>query len=399
MCIVRHEAYPSDAHVRRDAETLAQAGYDVSVVALRSAGQPSRELVNGVAVYRLPVEHHRGSAFRYAWEYLLFLLLAAVFVAALHWRKRFRIVEVDNMPDVLVFSALVPKLMGARVILYIFDNMPELLAVTRDLKPGHPLVRLLALFERLSAAFADQVIVTQDTARGLVLTRGVPESKVAVVLNCPDESLFPISEPRRHRREGPFTIVTHGSLLERYGVQVLIDALPRLVERVPDVCVDVFGKGEYRRELEARALSLGVHDRVCFRGLVPFDELVRHLSEAHVGYVGMLCNNMLSNKLMEYVALGVPAVVARWPTYEHYFPESTVTYFRAGSAQDLADVIQATYDNPEQARTKASQAIARYRQYRWTIQREAYLSVYRNLLVSKLAPSAGETVHVGTATP
>ena len=47
----------------------------------------------------------------------------------------------------------------------------------------------------------------------------------------------------------------------------------------------------------------------------PQGELLAALARADVGYVGMLCDLMLSNKLVEYVATGVPAVVARWPTF------------------------------------------------------------------------------------
>src|SRR5207302_11071815 len=118
ICIVRHDYYP-DGHVSRDAEALVEAGYEVNVVALRRPTEPARETLDGVNVFRLPVEHRRGSFWRYAWEYALFFVLATFLVTVLHVRKRFQVVEVDNMPDVLVFSAIVPRLSGARVILYI----------------------------------------------------------------------------------------------------------------------------------------------------------------------------------------------------------------------------------------------------------------------------------------
>src|SRR4051812_26669369 len=112
VCIVRHDYYP-DGHVSRDAGALVEAGYDVNVVALRRPGEVGRENVDGVNVFRLPVEHQRGSFWRYVWEYALFFVLATVLVTVLHLRKRFQVVEVDNMPDVLVFSAIVPRLSGA----------------------------------------------------------------------------------------------------------------------------------------------------------------------------------------------------------------------------------------------------------------------------------------------
>jgi len=378
-CLVRHAPYP-DLHVRRDAETLAQAGYDVTVVALRRPGEAASEILNGVHVRRLPVEHHRGGLLRYVWEYAAFFVLALLTVAVLHLRRRFRVVEVDNMPDPLVFAALVPKLTGARVIFYVFDNVPDLLAHERGLPPDHRTVRLLALVERLAAAFADRVLVTQETACRVMQARGTPAAKLSVVLNCPDEALFPRRRPRPLApRDGSLRIVTHGAVLKRYGIHRLIEAMPRVAAEVPGARADVFGSGEYRADLEALAQRLGVADRVRFRGHVPLAELVASIGAADVGYVGMQCDLMLSNKLMEYVALGVPAVVARWSTYEHYFPDDAVNYFSHDSAADLASTILAVYRDPAAARERAERAAELYGDYRWGVQRQAYLDVYAEL--------------------
>lgn len=380
VCILRHNYYP-DSHVRRDAEALARSGYAVHVVALRRAGQAAQETLHGVAVHRLPVEHHRGSALRYAWEYLAFACLAFLTVARLHLRHRFRVVEVDNMPDILVFSALVPKLLGAKVVLYIFDNMPELFQVIRRTGPRHPLVRLLALLEWLSAGFADRVVVSQETARRVVAARGVPERKISVVLNSADEAIFhPRPRLLKSQSSTSFEIVTHGAILERYGVQTLIDAVPLLTKHLPNLRVQVFGEGEYRRALEERARRNGVADRVVFRGYVAQGELLDTLTRADLGYVGMLCDLMLSNKLVEYVSLGVPTVVARWPTFEYYFPDDTVNYYTPGDARALARAILAVAQDPEAARARAMRATVAYQGYRWSVQQDEYLGVYDALL-------------------
>jgi glycosyltransferase involved in cell wall biosynthesis len=380
VCIVRHNYYP-DTHVRRDAEVLAQAGYDVSVVCLRRNGQKSRELLNGVEVYRLPVEHHRGSIPRYLWEYLAFFALAFGMVALLHVRKSFRVVEVDNMPDLLVFAATVPKLCGARILLYIFDNMPELFMVTRRVASGHPIVRVLGWLERVSASVADRVVVSQEVARRVVEKRGVPASKMAVVLNCPDAAFSrPRRQPLPRTQAHKFEIVTHGAIVERYGIQVLLDAFPTIAAHIPDARVTVYGVGEYLPELETRARALGIADRVHFAGFLPVEELVGPLAEAEVGYVGLLCDLMLPNKLMEYVALGVPAVVARWPTLTHYFSDDSVTYFNPGNADSLADAVLAIHRDPAAAREKAARALSLLDRYGWTTQRQLYLAIYADLL-------------------
>ncbi len=379
VCIVRHNYYP-DSHVRRDAEALVKAGYSVSVIALRKEGQPARETLNGVEIHRLPVEHRRGSALRYAWEYSSFALLAFLRLTRLHLQKRFKVVEIDNMPDILVFSAIVPRLTGTPVILYIFDNMPELLAYLWETTDHHPVVRGLAFLERVSAAFASRVIVTQEAARAAVTARGTAVEKVTVVLNCADESIFNRqSVPNTAREDGRFEIVTHGVMLERYGVQVLIAALPQVLKVVPDTHVQIFGAGEYRAELEKQVASAGLENHVHFRGFAPLDELLAGIAGADAGYVGMLNDQVLPNKLMEYVAMGVPVILSRWPTFSYYFPDDSATYFEAGNVDDLASSLLRIYNGRDAAYARAERALSRYQHYRWEVQREVYLSLYSEL--------------------
>lgn len=382
FCIIRQDVYP-DGHVSRDAEALVQAGNQVTVIALRHPGQPWRECLNGVEVYRVPLQHQRGSLLRYVWEYSAFFVLAAGLVTALHVRRAFQVVEIDNLPDVLVFSAFVPRLLGARIILYIFDNMPELLMVTRGLSQRHPAVRLLGQLQRISATFAQHVIVPNEATRCLVASRGVGAEKITVVLNCPDERVFQDAPGHAETRPSAgFEIVTHGTILERFGIQVLLEAMPRILSAIPDARVRIVGRGEYRAKLEALARRRGIHDRVEFQDWVPPERLPGLLRQAHVGYVGMLCDLMLSNKLMEYVALGIPAVVAQWPAYAPYFPEDTVRYFTPGNPEAVAAAVIAIHRDPADARARADRARALYQEYRWRVQRDRYLGVYRAELMA-----------------
>ena len=386
ICIVRHNYYP-DTHVRRDAEALAQAGYEVTVIALRRKGQPAREEINGVRVLRMPVEHRRGSPLRYLWEYTSFALLAFLQVSWLHLIKRFDVVEVDNMPDILIFTALVPKLTGTPVVFYVFDNMPELLAYLKGLPADHPVVRALGALESVAYKLADQVIVTQELPRRLALSRGADPSRLTVVLNSADDAVFKPPEAARKDRD-VFRIVTHGSILERYGIQTLIDALPIVLESVPNAELQIFGKGEYEHRLREQVAGLGLEGRVIFRGFVELEELLSTLATADVGYVGMLNDLVLPNKLMEYVALGVPVVISRWETFERYFPEGAVAYFRPGDPQDLARVLVGLHRDPERRASMVKRASELYARYRWSEQRKVYLGVYEGLLAgSESAPA------------
>ena len=45
---------PFDQRVYREAITLQKSGYKVSVISLKRKGQQSREIINGVTIYRIP---------------------------------------------------------------------------------------------------------------------------------------------------------------------------------------------------------------------------------------------------------------------------------------------------------------------------------------------------------
>jgi glycosyltransferase involved in cell wall biosynthesis len=384
VCLLGFQSYPHQPQLRRDSATLVERGYDVTVIARRREGQPARESLPGIEIYRIPVDRKRGNPLRYVWQYGAFFVLAFLTLSGLHLRKRFRVVEVINMPDLLVFTALVPKLMGARVILVILDNMPEILRASRNMSPRHPLVWLLGLQERISARFADRVVVTQDMARRAVVARGTPSDKLTIVLNSPEETVFPDAPPPpRPRRAGRFDIVTHGTILERWGNQVLIEALPLIAREVPEVHAHIIGRGEFQPALERLAAERGVASRVTFHGWVPIEDLPDHINRADLGFVGVLFGMALSNKLLEYAALGLPMVVSRWPSHEQYFPSDSVMYYRSGSPDDLARAVIEVHRDPERARRCAEQAARRYQElFSWKKQRETYLQIYDNLLLT-----------------
>ena len=60
--------YPSDPRVRREAEALVQKGMPVDVICLKGKNEPGKEVINGVCIYRLPVQRKRSSKISYLWE-------------------------------------------------------------------------------------------------------------------------------------------------------------------------------------------------------------------------------------------------------------------------------------------------------------------------------------------
>ena len=94
------------------------------------------------------------------------------------------------MPDFLVFSALGPKLLGAKVILDVHDLMPELYASKFGLPESHWIIRALKWVERLSVRFADAAVAVHQPHLDALVAHGNPADKFTIVMNLPDPDMF-----------------------------------------------------------------------------------------------------------------------------------------------------------------------------------------------------------------
>ncbi len=400
VCIIRHAYYPEKPPTKRDAETLVAHGYGVDVICLRNRGEKSREVLNGVNLYRLPIEHHRAGALRYLFEYITFPVLASLKLTQLYLRKRYRVIEVNSMPEFLVFSTVLPRLLGAKVTLNVLDHSPVVVMQKFKISYNHLLVRLLRFLEKASFHYAHHVIlhfkITQDNYKEW----GIPAFKTSIILNVPDEEIFnPETSFPKESGHNNFQIITHGSLLEQYGVQTLIEAVPLLIPHIPGLKVEVVGDGEYRPNLEQLVKDLHLEEYVNFTGFLPMESIPNHILEADIGVISILIS-MVPNKLFEYIALKTPVVSSDFPAIRACFDDNMVMYFETGNEKDLAICILELYRDPARRTALITSALAAYQKYRWAIQKYEYLNIFEQLCTSQRSSirRAKQTPQINTIT-
>src|SRR5206468_3208403 len=187
VAVLLFSHYPSDPRPRRAAEAFAQEGADVEVFCLQQdAEEKKREEFNGVKIRRIPIKRRRGGKFAYVFQYACFIFATFFFMAFRSLTRRYSLVHVHNMPDILVFSALIPKLLGAKVILDLHDPMPELMMAIFKLGQESFEVRLLKQLEKYSMRFADVVLTVNLACKNLFSSRSCAAAKICVVMNSPD---------------------------------------------------------------------------------------------------------------------------------------------------------------------------------------------------------------------
>ncbi len=378
VCVVRHGYYPADALVKKVVGALVEEGHSVDVICLRGDGEARLEMRDGVRIYRLPVNHRRQGMVRYLMEYLASFVAATVLLNRLHRKNRYDCIQVHTMPDFLVFVTFLPRLLGTRVALYLHEPTPELWLTKYGRKHMRLFYHLQIRVEQLAIRYADICFTVTERLRQRYGERGADMDKILVLHNVCNETF---GQPRIEmppRDKDRFSIVTHGLIEDRYGHDVVIEAVHRLRDRIPGLTYDVPGEATgYLEQLKKQVKQLGLEDRVRFPGLVPLDDLMALLYRCDAGVIAMQRNPysemIQTNKMYEFIALRKPVITSRLPGVEETFDDSCVLFFEPGNSRQLAAAIYHVYRHPDDVARLVDNAYRRYESMKWSKIKKKYL--------------------------
>jgi glycosyltransferase involved in cell wall biosynthesis len=385
--MVVHAYYPhGETRVQREAEALVEKGYEVDVLCLRQKGERITENINGAHVFRLPVRRHKGRGILVQFmEYLSFLSLAFFRVTWQHFKNRYPVLQLHNLPDFLVFAALIPRLMGARIILDIHDLMPEFFASRFKSGMNSTGVRLVRWQEKISCLFSHHVITVTELWRQNLIQRGLPPSKCSVVMNTADDRHFtPDIFAAKEHRNNALQLIYHGTLTYHNGIDIILKALCLLSNELPGLRLTIHGTGEYLETLQSLAHELKLNGRVIFSlDFVPVEDLPAFLASFDLGIVptrkDIFADGILPTKLMEYAALGMPTIASRTSAITSYFDETMIELFEPEDTRGLAECINALCQNHSRY-WELSDNIQKFTsRYNWMLQKAEYSDLVRKL--------------------
>ena len=277
LCMVVHAYYPlAEVRVQRESLGAREAGYEVTVLCLRGAGEAASEDIDAIHIRRMPMKHVRGAGLgRILFEYLGFCLLAGLWLARRSIRRPFDIVHVHNPPDFLVASGLIPRARGSRLVLDVHDLSAHMFSIRVSGRLASAVAALLVAIERIAAACVDRVITVHEPYRRQLQRDGVAASKLEVVMNSVDEAIL-----ERARSATPvlpaserFRVAYHGTLTHWYGADLIIDAIGELSRADIDVDGVILGDGDALPALRERISDNKLGDRVHLSGThLPIEE-------------------------------------------------------------------------------------------------------------------------------
>ncbi|MFL6449635.1 MAG: glycosyltransferase family 4 protein [Bryobacteraceae bacterium] len=388
--MVTFSPYPADPRPRRAVESLLKAGMTVDLICLADEENPNRQKSENLSIWRIPIQHRRAGKLSYAYQYSAFIVASASILALQSLRRRYDLAYVHNMPDVLVASTLVPKALGAKVVLDLHDPMPELMTTIFKLHPDSSSVRLIRTLEKWSIARADLVVTVNIACKRIFSARSCPAQKIGVVMNSPDHTIFGFQAarpmPHAHAmRRDRFALMYHGSLVERNGLDLAIDALARVRDRVPAAELRIYGrKTPFLDLMMKKAEHLGLKEAVQYLGPRSLEALVGEISACDLGIVPNQRNDFTDintpTRIFEYLALGKPVIAPRTRGIQDYFAPDSLIFFEPGNADDLAAKIEQVFCHPAHTADTVMRGQAVYGAHAWPQERQTFLDLISQTL-------------------
>lgn len=386
ICMVTYSAYLGDTRVMRYAESLAERGDHVDVLAVqRSPGRPQHETVANVNLFRIQPRYGKNekSKLSFLLPLVRFLFVSSAWIARRHSRNPYDLLHIHNVPDFLVFAAAYPRLTGAKVILDIHDIVPEFYASKFGVPPNSPPITMLRWMERASAMVADKIIIANHLWLEKFAARTGANGKCSVFINNVDAKVFH-ARPRT-RNDGKLIVLFPGGLQSHQGLDIAIRAFRKITPELPHAEFHIYGDGNMKDKLIALTRELGLEERVRFFDPVSVRRVAEIMANADLGVVPKRAdsfgNEAYSTKIMEFMALKVPVVVSRTKIDQYYFNDSVVRFFESGNPDAMSSAMLAVLSNPDLRQRLVARASDYAARNSWDSRKSHYLQLVDNLIV------------------
>ncbi|MCJ7542086.1 MAG: glycosyltransferase family 4 protein [Desulfobacterales bacterium] len=360
-------------------------GDTVDVIALRRNGQQYYEKINNVNVFRIQKRalNERGKL-SYLYRLLKFFIISFGYLSYKHIQNNYKILHIHSVPDFEVFAAIIPKLFGAKVILDIHDIVPEFYASKFGTNNRSIIYKCLLIIEKISVAFSDHVIISNDIWYQKLISRSSPTNKCTTVLNYPDEAVF--YQREKEKNKDKFIMIYPGTINTHQGLDIAIKAVSIIKDEIRNFEFHIYGRGPQKDFLASLIEEYGLTDKVFFKTPVSINAIAETMSKADLGVIPKrndpFGGEAFSTKSLEFMSLGVPVIVSKTKIDQYYFNESVVKFFEPDNEKDLADAILLLMRDKDLRDELAGNAQEFVKDYSWEHKKKIYFDIVDSLSIS-----------------
>ena len=211
---------------------------------------------------------------------------------------------------------------------------------------------------------ANKVLVSNnDTAKVIINEYGVTPERISIVPNGVDLSLFNGAE-----KKNPKKVVFAGAMYYHRGLDVLIEAIPKIIKKIPDAKFILLGSGNELEKLKGIVLEKNLERSVEFKGWIERENIPQNISDASIGIGPLRLTDVTSRalpiKVLEYMAVSLPIIAQKGTLPDNVLVNGKNGYFVDGS-EDLAEKISSLLNEPDKINQMGNKSCLMVQNFSW----------------------------------
>lgn len=351
--------YPWDVRAEKICSTLANAGHEVHLAARNTKRRVLKELIGNIIVHRLRNIKNKK----------IDDLLSFPFFASPVWLQFVNKLVKDEKIDTIIVRDLPLAITGIWIakrnhIPCVFDMAENYVAMVqaiwkkRKFSGLNLIVRnpyFASIVEKYVFKKVDKFLVVVEESADFLREKKVEQSRIYIVGNTPTvEDIDAVMNNQNSEEcndelfKSHYVAIYTGGIQRGRGIQVVFEAIPKIVEKIPNFLFVIVGDGYATDQLKKMQNELSISKYVHWVGWVEHTKVYSYIKKSNVGLIPHFTsdhvNTTIPNKIFDYMAVGLPVIASDAPPMKRIIEEAcSGKVFGSGNASELANAVIQIY--------------------------------------------------------
>ena len=209
-----------------------------------------------------------------------------------------------------------------------------------------------------------KILVSNNETKKIIIDEyNVMQEKISIVPNGVDLSMFNIT-----KKKNPKKVVFAGAMYYHRGLDVLLETIPLVIEKIPDAKFVLLGSGTEMDKLKEIVSKNKLDNSVEFKGWIEREKIPENIADASIGIGPLRLTEVTSRalpiKVLEYMAVSLP-VIAQKGTLPNDVLENEKNGFFIENHIELAEKIILLLNEPKKVENMGAHSLKLVQKFSW----------------------------------
>ena len=223
-----------------------------------------------------------------------------------------------------------------------------------------------------------KILVSNNETKKIIIDEyNVMQEKISIVPNGVDLSMFDIT-----KKKNPKKVVFAGAMYYHRGLDVLLETIPLVIEKIPDAKFVLLGSGTEMDKLKEIVSKNKLDNSVEFKGWIERERIPENIADASIGIGPLRLTEVTSRalpiKVLEYMAVSLP-LIAQKGTLPNDVLENEKNGFFIENHIELAEKIILLLNEPKKVQNMGAHSLKLVQKFSWDQVVDSVINEVKNI--------------------